>query len=89
MKEELGGVGDERSRMSGNEGGRESGVTAHQVFNVPVDVLLHPRRAGGHPAPNSAELKGVWLMAGGEAFVSQLGRGRGSRGGCEGSVRGV
>lgn len=49
-------------------------ITAYQVLDVPVDVLLHPRGAGSHPASNTTELQGVWLMTSSVAFVSQLGR---------------
>ena len=35
----------------------------HQILNIAINVLFHPWGPCSHPASNTAELKGVWLMA--------------------------
>ena len=46
----------------------------YQVLYVAIDVLLHAGRAGGHPAPQRAELHGVGLMACAVATLVELGK---------------
>lgn len=43
-----------------------------QVLDVAVNVLLHARRSGGHPAPQRAELHGVGLVTRAVTALVQL-----------------